>query len=146
MRESASTIGSSGRRRARAALVATILGVVALAGCGDDETAQERYCNAGESLATSLSALTSLDLIAEGTDGLESAVDQVQDDLDDLQDAASDAAADEVDALDQAVDALDSAISDLGGDLTADNASAVGAAIGEVSTAAQAVLGTLSDC
>lgn len=137
---------ASRRRRLPAAVVAVMLGVVLVAGCGDDESAQERYCNAGESLRTSLSALTSLDLVAEGTNGLESAIDQVKDDLDDLQDAASDAAADDVDAFDDAVDALDSAFSDLGGDLTAENATAVGTAIQNVSTAAQAVFATLSDC
>lgn len=145
MRASLDTTRPSGHR-VRAGLVVAVLGFFVLAGCGDDESAQEQYCNAGESLRTSLSALTSLDLIAEGTDGLESAVDQVKDDLDDLQDAASDAASDEVDAFDDAVDALDSAISDLGGDLTADNATAVGTAIQDVGTAAQAVFATLSDC
>lgn len=139
-----------GMRRAglRAAAVAMLTGVLVVAGCGsdDDESAQDRYCAAGESLETSLDELADLDLVAEGTDGLTAAVDQVQSDLADLRDSASDAAADEVSALEQAVDDLNDAISALDGDLTSDNASSVGAAIENVATAAQSVRDTLSDC
>ena len=125
-----------------------LVGVVVAAGCGsdDDESAQDRYCAAGESLESSLDELASLDLVAAGTDGLTAAVDEVHSDLDELRDAASDAAADEVGALEQAVDGLDEAISTLGGDLTSDNATAVGTAIDNVSAAAQSVRSTLSDC
>lgn len=43
-------------------------------GCSDDDTsAQERYCEAGESLESSVSTLADLDLAAGGTNGLESA-------------------------------------------------------------------------
>ena len=135
------------RRGLRAGAAAMLAGVVVVAGCGgDDESAQDRYCAAGESLESSLDELTGLDLVAEGTDGLTAAVDEVQSDLDDLRDSASEAAADEVSALEQAVDDLSDAISTLGGDLTSDNASAVGTAIENVATAARSVRDTLSDC
>ena len=136
------------RRSVRVGAVAMLASVLVVAGCGsdDDESAQDQYCAAGESLETSLDELADLDLVAEGTDGVTAAVDQVQSDLDDLRDSASDAAADEVGALEQAVDGLNDAISTLGGDLTSDNASAVGSAIEDVAAAAQSVLDTLSDC
>ena len=146
-------VGHSGvvgkrRRGLRAAAVAMLTGVLVVAGCGsdDDESAQDQYCAAGESLETSLDELADLDLVAEGTDGVTAAVDEVQSDLDDLRDSASDAAADEVGALEQAVDGLNDAISTLGGDLTSDNATAVSTAIENVAAAAQSVLDTLSDC
>ena len=117
------------------------------AGCSDDEeSAQESYCAAGDSLESNLGALTDLDLIAEGTEGLNTAVEQVQSDLVELRESASEAAADDVSALEQSVDDLETAISSLGGDLTSDNAAAVGASIRRVGTSAQAVLATLSDC
>ena len=135
------------RRGVRVGAVAMLAGVLVVAGCGSDgESAQDQYCAAGESLETSLDELADLDLVAEGTDGLTAAVDQVRSDLADLRDSASDAAADEVGALEQAVDGLNDAISALGGELTSDNASAVGAAIENVAVATQSVLDTLSDC
>jgi len=134
-------------RRHRTLVVGTVLGLVALAGCGDDEpSAQEQYCEAGESLESSVAALANLDLIAGGTDSLTAATDSVKDDLSELSDTASDAAADDVDALKQSVDDLSSAISDLGGEISTENASAVAAAVANVGTAAQAVYATLSDC
>ena len=136
------------RRSVRVGAAVMLVAAVVAAGCGsdDDESAQDRYCAAGASFESSLDELAGLDLVAEGTDGLNAAVDQVQSDLDDLRDSASDAAADEVSALEEAVDDLTDAISTLGGDLTSDNASAVGTAIDNVSAAAQSVLDTLSDC
>lgn len=135
------------RRGVRVGAVAMLAGVLVVAGCGSDgESAQDQYCAAGESLETSLDELADLDLVAEGTDGLTAAVDQVRSDLADLRDSASDAAADEVGALEQAVDDLNDAISALGGELTSDNASSVGAAIENVAAATQSVLDTLSDC
>ena len=132
-------------------LVAAGLGVVLLAGCGSDddsdgESAQEEYCQAGASLEESVTALTDVDLLAEGTDGLESALDAVGDDLNTLSDTASDAAAEEVDALEQSVDDLEGAISDLGGDISSENVSSLTTVVQSVGTAAQGVYATLSDC
>jgi uncharacterized protein YoxC len=141
------TVTQSIRRRPRALLLGIALGAVALTGCGDDESsAQEEYCEAGESLRTSVAALADLDLIAGGTDGLTAAVDAVEDDVNDLRDNASDAAADEVDALEQSVDDLESAFSDLAGEISTENASALAAAVQNVGAAAQAVYDTLTDC
>jgi len=124
------------------------LGIALLAGCGsdDDESAQDKYCEAGQSLESSVAALGNLDLVAEGTDGLESALGAAEDDVNELRDTASDAAADDVSALQESLDNLESAISDLGGEVTSENVSALSTAVQNVSTSAQAVYGTLSDC
>ncbi len=128
------------------AAAAALLAIVVLPGCGDDESAQDRYCDAGESLRASIDSLANLDLVAEGTDGLDSAVGQVRDDLGELRDVASDAAADEVGALQQAVDDLEEAISTLGGEITSENVSAVDTAVRSVGSEAEAVYATLADC
>lgn len=123
------------------------VGVLALGACGsDEESAQDQYCQAGADLKASLASLVDLDLVTSGTDGLNEAIEQVSDDVDALRDSVSDAAADDVEALGTSVDALEESISTLGGELSSDNLTAVGDAIGEVSAAAQAVIGTLSDC
>ena len=126
---------------------ALCLGVLALGACGsDEESAQDQYCQAGDDLQSSLASLVDLDLIASGTDGLNDAIEQVSDDVDALRDSASDAATDDVEALEASVEALRNSIWTLGGELSRDNLTAVGASIGEVSASAQAVLSTLSDC
>lgn len=124
------------------------LAMAVVAGCGDDDkkSAQEKYCEAGESLEASVTALVGLDLVAEGTDGLESAIADVEDDVNELRDSATDAAEDDVDALEQSVDDLDSALSDLGDEITSENATAAGTAVQAVGAAAQGVYATLSDC
>jgi chromosome segregation ATPase len=139
--------GLRGSRAARA-LAGAGLGVALLTGCGssDEETAQDRYCEAGESLQTSITALTELNLIAEGTNALKAALADIEDDLDDLKDAANEAAEVEVDALEDAVDDFEDALSSLGDEITTDNVSGVATAVRDVSTAAQAVYLTLADC
>jgi hypothetical protein len=127
--------------------IVACLGVLALGACGsDEESAQDRYCQAGDDLRSSLASLVDIDLIASGTDGLNEAIEEVGDDVDAVRDNASDAAADDVAALEAAVDALEESISTLGGNLSTDNLTAVRNAIGEVSSSAQAVISTLSDC
>ena len=112
----------------------------------DDQSAQERYCEAGASLESSVNELLNLDVIAEGTSGVETAVDAVEEDVDELRDSATDAAADEVDALSNALSDLGDALSAAGGELTSDNATAVVDAIGAVQAAATDVYATLTDC
>jgi hypothetical protein len=133
--------------RLRLLVVGTALGAAALAGCGDDdESAQDRYCAAGESLESSVAALTDLDLIAEGTNGLEAALTDVRDDVEALRDAASETTEDDVAALEQSVDDLRSAIESLGGEISAENVSGVATAIESTATSAAVVFDTLSDC
>ena len=134
--------------RSAAILLTAGLAVAGIAGCGSDDepSAQEKYCEAGDSLQSSGDALVGLDLVAEGTDGLDSAVDAVKGDVEELRDAASDAAADDVSVLEQSVDDLEGALSDLGGEITSENAAAVSTTVQNVGSAAQAVYGTLTDC
>lgn len=120
-----------------------LVAALALSACGDDEDAQERYCEAGSSLSDSLAALTSTDLIAEGTSGLQDALDTVVADVGELRDAATGAVEDDVEALGDSLDALGDVLGDLGGDA---GASEVTAALGDVQSSAQAVLDTLADC
>ena len=60
-------------RRPLAPLLAVGLAVALAAGCGgdDEKSAQDRYCETGASLEASVDALVDLDLLAEGTDGLQ---------------------------------------------------------------------------
>lgn len=134
--------------RSRVGVIAILaaLGATTLAACGDDESSQDDYCAAGDALQSSLASLADLDLIAEGTDGLQDAITAIRDDLAEVRSTASDAASGDVDVLDESITDLDAAISDLGGDLTSENASAVGAAIENVRAAASGVSDTLRDC
>ena len=129
------------------------VGALALAaGCSDDEEAgeatssQEAYCAAGDELRASMSSLVDLDVLAEGTNGIQDAASTVANDLDELRAAADDAAADEVATLQEAVEDVTDALSELGNDLTVDNAGAVIDAIENAASAANAVFDTLSDC
>lgn len=133
-------------RRSAVFVAVVALGATTLTACGGDESAQGDYCAAGEALESSLASLGDLDLVAVGTDGLRDAVAQVRDDLADVRSTASEAAADDVDVLDESIAALDDAISNLGGELTSENASSVGTAIQDVRGAARGVLDTLADC
>ena len=139
---------ASGRRRSPAAIaLVAVLAIGGLTACGDDEpSAQETYCAAGDELRTSLDDLLSIDLIAGGTDALNEAVDGVTAAADDLQASAGEAASDDVDALEAAVQTLGEATSDLGDELSIDNATAIGTAISGVASAAEAVYQTLADC
>ncbi|MGI9576662.1 MAG: hypothetical protein ACR2OH_00500 [Microthrixaceae bacterium] len=136
------------RVRAIAGLLAGVLLASVVSGCGDDdgESAQERYCAAGEDLEASVTSLVELDLIAEGTNGLEAAIESVIDDVAVLDETASEAAADDVDSLEQSLADLESALEGLEGGITADNVSALAFAVEAVGTSAAAVYSTLSDC
>lgn len=133
-------------------LALVMVGAVGLAACGDDESsadttsAQEQYCEAVSSLQSDVTSLRDVDVLAEGTDAFESALQTIRDDLSALRDSADDAAADDVDALSEAVDELASSLADLGDDLNVENAGTVATAVGNVVSSAQAVFGTLSDC
>lgn len=129
-------------------IAALLVGVAALAACGsdDDESAQDRYCAAGDDLESSVTALTQIDLIAEGTNGLDDALGAVEDDVSTLADTASEAASDEVSALEESVQDLGSALEGLAGEITSDNVSVVATAVESLATSAQAVYQTLTDC
>ena len=95
---------------------------------------------------SSYPALADLDLIAEGTNGLTTAVDKVKGDVTDLRAAASSATSGSVDNLQTAVDQLSTAVSNLSGAITASSLPALKTAITNVSSSATAVYDTLKDC
>lgn len=130
----------------RVAAIAALVGVTTLAACGDDESAQDRYCEAGDDLESSIAALVGLDLLAEGTSGLEGAVDDVRADVEEMRESADDAVADDVAALDESIDDLNDALGAVGDDLSEANVDAFVAAIGDVQAAFGAVGDTLADC
>ena len=129
--------------RRPAVLIASVSVVLALSltACGDDDdpTPEEAFCDDAAALKTSVTSLADLDVVAEGTNGLETALGDVRSDLDSLSDSGSEVAADEIDALKSAVGDLEESVQAAGGELTADNASGVVSAVGAVGTSAQAL-------
>lgn len=134
------------RRMALAAALLATLALLAACGSDDEESAQDQYCAAGDDLESSVTALTQLDLIAEGTNGLEAALGAVEDDLSTLAETASETASGEVSALEESAQDLESALEGLAGDITGDNVSALATAVESLATSAQAVYDTLTDC
>lgn len=137
---------ATSRRTRGAGCAAAVLAIATLAGCGDDESAQDRYCEAGESLESSISALFSVNVISDGTSGVSEALDAVRGDVEELVDSASDATSGDVDALNDAVDGLNDAVGTAGDDLSEENVNGVVDAIDGVRAAFGSVTETLSDC
>ncbi len=129
-----------------------IVGLLAIAlfaaACGDsdEQSSQDKYCEAGDSARASLDALLDVDLIATGTDGVQEAFDALVDDVDELRSSASDAAKADVEALEAAIEDGKDALSDAGEDLTTENISSLVTALADIETSAVAVFATLSDC
>ncbi len=127
--------------------VVITVAVLALGACGDsDESAEDRYCAAGDDLRTAVDGLADVDVVQEGLDGVESAFDEVRSSLGELRDAGADVADDEIDALGSAVDELSSSLDGLGSEgITQETASSVVSAIDGVGQAAGAVFSALTD-
>lgn len=145
--------GDAGPRRrggwwvAIAILAVLSLGL-AMASCGSDsdDSPEQAFCDAGDSLDENIQALVDMDVAAEGTDALESQVEAIDSDFQELKDSGSEVAAEELDSLDEALSALDSAIAALGGeDLSADNVTDIVTAVQDTSSAAQATFAKLEE-
>jgi hypothetical protein len=139
--------------RTAAALAVVALGMGALAACSSDSdsstpttSAQQAYCAAGEQLRTDVNALGDLDLVAEGTDGLRSALDAIENDIARLEDTATASAGDQIAALKSSVNDVSDALSSLSGGISRENVSSLQSALSAVTTSASAVYDTLSDC
>lgn len=116
-----------------------------VAACGSDEpTAEEKFCEAGDSLQTDINALATLDIISEGADGLEERFSTIKADLDKLRDSGSDVASDEISALQTAVDDFGAAIDALGDDISVEGARTAGTALTGITAAANGVFDKLS--
>ena len=104
--------------------------VLGAAACGGDDdngqSAEERFCEAGDELQSQVSGLADMDVVAEGTDALESRFDEIGITIDELRDAGADIAEDELSALESAFDELEEAFDAIsGGNITAEAASAL---------------------
>ena len=75
----------------------------------NDPAGKEQVCAARDQLETSVTALTSVSLLAEGTTAIQAAVDQVQSDLAAVKKAGKQDYEAEVDAMQSAVDQLQTA-------------------------------------
>ena len=129
-------------RRTVVTAVAVVLAVGSLAACGSDsdgESAEDKFCAAGDSLRSNISGIADIDIVSGGTDAITEQVSAIQTDVDELRESGADVAADEVSALETAVEELDSALSDLGDDISVESAQAVGNAVGSVVTSASDV-------
>lgn len=142
---SAPSTGRAWLRRATAVGAVAALAITAAACGDDDESAEDRFCAAGDALEADVAGLASVDIVSGGLDALEEQYDAVADDVDELRDAGTDVAADELDALDASTDALGDALSELGGEITTANATAVATAVDDVASAAAAVFDVLAN-
>jgi hypothetical protein len=103
-------------------VLAAIVLALAVIGCssdsdGDDDDAST--CASLQQLSASVRALSTLDLSAEGTNGLQSRLETIEDDWSDARQAAADQFGGELDELEQAVDTLGATLDSLGsGDQT----------------------------
>ena len=120
--------------------LAAILSVSFLAACGDDdESPEEAFCNAGDSLESDVQALSDLDIVAEGTDGLDEQLGSIESDLTEMKEAGTEVAGEQIAELETAIADLETSLDDLGGDLTVDNAGTAIDAVSRIVTSAQAV-------
>lgn len=121
---------------------AVTLGVTILAACGD--SAEDAFCDAGDSLRADIEGLGSVDIITNGTSALDEQFSAISSDLDDLRESGADVAAEEIDALGSATESLGTALDGLQADISVEGAQGVADAVSGVATAANAVLDKLA--
>ena len=108
---------------------------------------KEQVCQARDKLKSSLAALTNPSLLTGGKSGIKSAVDMVQSDLTAVAHAAKHDYKPKLDALQTALKQLQTAVDNLGNGNAAQNLQAVATQIGNVGSAASALLAKLqTDC
>jgi hypothetical protein len=95
---------------------------VMVAGCSDDDesssatspaASEADVCDARDALQRSLEALKDVDVRAEGTGGVEAAINGVKDDLEALVDSVGEELKPEVESVQDAVDELEAAVTNL---------------------------------
>ncbi|HUW01690.1 MAG TPA: hypothetical protein VMW08_05020 [Acidimicrobiales bacterium] len=117
-----------------------------LTACGSDDsgtTPEDAFCEAGDSLKTDVGSLADLDLVADGTNGLEDQLTAIKSDIDDLRSSGQEVAAPEIDALDSALDELKSTAETLGDSPSVQAVADAATSVTGVVTSAQAVFDTL---
>jgi len=133
-------------------LMASLL-VLATA-CGDDDDADRTgdeasaVCDATDELDSSVNALGGLDVSAEGTDAVDTAVDDVRNDIEAVRDAAQGEVDDEVEDVETAFDELEAAVATFGDqESTGAAVAGVSNAVADLATAVGALFGALpQDC
>ncbi len=120
-----------------------------VAACGsdsesDEASAEELFCEAGDSLRTDITALADLDIISEGTSGLQERFSTIEADIDQLRESGSEVASEEISTLETAVSDFGTTLEDLGNDISAQGAVAVGSALSNLTSAASGVFDALS--
>ena len=146
-----STSSGSTRGIVRAIVAALAVGVL-LTACSDDgdssssatseavttteatTTTVADTCADAEALQSSVAELQDVDVVAEGTNGLTTALDQVKSDLEALGTSASEELQPDIEALQTGIDSLESAIDGFDTDGAAPVVAAV-TAVGEAATA-----------
>lgn len=136
------------RRLAVALLALTLIA----AACSDDsEEAEPSTCSALQDLSSSVQSLVSLDVLSEGTSGLQSSLDDVESSFEQVKEDSGDQFGSEVDDLQKAIDdGLDTLKSLPDSDSVGDAADSVNEAFTNIQTAYDALVtkaeGELSDC
>ncbi len=136
------------------AVVACVALTAVVASCGGDDdddsssaattTTTASVCADREALQTSVDSLQNVDLVAEGTNGVNAAIDDVQEDLTALQTSASAELQPEVEAVQDDVDELKTAAENLDSGGAAGAADAA-AAVADVASSASTLLDSLAD-
>jgi len=143
---------SSAGRRSLLLVGCLTLGALAAA-CGSDSDdgaattttdASEAACADAQALDTSVESLKDVDVRAEGTNGVNAALDAVKDDLAALEESVSDALKPGVNAIQDAVDELETAAESIDTEGVAPTATAVA----NVATTTRTLLDTIesSEC
>ena len=96
-------------------------------------------CADRDALRTSIEGLTDVDVVAEGTNGLEAAIAAVTDDLAAVQESAGDDIQPEVDAVQSALDEVEAAVSTG----SAENAAEIAASLATLTATASELLEAL---
>jgi hypothetical protein len=118
--------------------------------CGDDDgegdaTPTPSVCDAEEAFQQSVTDLTDINVVSEGTNALNAAVANVKTELDDLKTAVGSGVADEVDDLETAVSDAEDTLSGIDNDATLnEKIDDVQSAFTGVATAAAALKDALS--
>ena len=133
------------QRRLTGAAAATVVGLTLLVtGCGDDDPDQA-FCDAVASLDSDVEAISDLDVAAEGTDALRTALGDVEADLAEVRATGAEVAPEELSALDSALSDLQGALSDVSDDATADEVSAIATALQQTAQAAERTVTTFQE-
>jgi hypothetical protein len=136
-------------RRTFARTLVLVAAALALVACGDDsdsgQSDEQAFCEAGDQLETDVAALSEVDVVAEGTNAVDEALNTLRADTEALVVSGQEFAADDINELERAVDGLGVALDDLDGELTAANGAAVLDAFSVIGTAADNLQTTLTE-